>query len=65
MSQTGIVLLVEDNPDDVDLTIRAFHKNAFQAEVVVARDGEEALDYLFAACAKGGGQPCRSSSCWT
>jgi two-component system, response regulator len=46
MSQTGIVLLVEDNPDDVDLTIRAFHKNAFQTEVVVARDGEEALDYL-------------------
>jgi two-component system response regulator len=55
MSQADIVLLVEDNPDDVDLTIRAFHKNAIHAEIVVARDGEEALDYLSAACAKEGG----------
>ncbi len=42
-----IILLVEDNPDDEALTIRALQRNKIKNEVVVARDGAAALDYLF------------------
>jgi len=42
----NVILLVEDNPDDVDLTLRAFKQNNISNRVAVARDGAEALDYL-------------------
>jgi CheY-like chemotaxis protein len=44
-----IVLLVEDNPDDEALAIRALRRIPFVGQVAIARDGVEALDYLFAA----------------
>jgi CheY-like chemotaxis protein len=42
-----MILLVEDNPDDEALTLRAFRKNNIKNKIVVTRDGEEALNYLF------------------
>lgn len=48
MIRSRVILLVEDNPNDVELTLRAFEKSKVANEIVVAADGEEAIDYLFA-----------------
>ena len=45
--KTKTILLVEDNPDDVQLTLRALKKNNIMNEIIVAQDGVEALEYLF------------------
>ena len=42
-----VILLVEDNPDDEALTLRAVRKNKIANQVIIARDGVEALDYAF------------------
>ena len=49
----SIILLVEDNPNDEALTLRALKKSNILNPVVVARDGAEALDYLFLREASG------------
>ena len=62
-----VILLVEDGDDDVALTLRAFQKVHVAHEIVVARDGEEALCYLFASGPHERVTPPRTrrSSCWT
>ena len=52
--ETKSILLVEDNPDDEALTLRALRNSNLANKVVVARDGVEALDYLFATGAHAG-----------
>jgi len=47
MSQPVQILLVEDNPNDIELTLHAFRKNKLSNQIKVVRDGEEALEYLF------------------
>lgn len=55
--ENRIILLVEDNPDDIALTLRALKKNNVANEVVVARDGVEALDYLLRTGEHAGRDP--------
>ena len=47
MSNKDKILLVEDSPDDIELTLHAFKKNNILNEIIVKRDGEEALEYFF------------------
>jgi two-component system response regulator len=51
---SSLILLVEDNPDDVELTMRALKKSRIATEVIVVRHGAEALDFLFARGAYAG-----------
>jgi two-component system, response regulator len=57
MENNRFILLVEDNADDEALTLRALKKNNIKNEVVVARDGSEALEYLLGTSRNGGRTP--------
>lgn len=54
LKKAKYILLVEDNKDDEDLTLRALRKGNISNDIVVVRDGAEALDYLFAEGAYSG-----------
>lgn len=55
-----VILLVEDNPDDVELAQLALRENNMSSEMVVAHDGVEALDYLFSTGEFLGRDPCKT-----
>jgi two-component system, response regulator len=57
MRRNHVILLVEDRADDVELTIRAFEKANVANEIVVASDGQEAVNYLFATGRHSGRDP--------
>lgn len=48
------ILMVEDNPDDIELTMRAFRQSRITNEVVIVSDGQQALDFLFGEGAYAG-----------
>lgn len=54
------ILLIEDNPDDLDMTLRALRKANLANSIHVARDGAEALDFLFATSPQGERMPRQS-----
>ncbi len=58
MNKSHVILLVEDNQDDEELTRMAFKECKFLNELAVTRDGQEALDYLFAAGKYSGRNVC-------
>jgi len=53
-----IIMIVEDNEDDIELAMRAFKRNHILNEVIVARDGVEAIEYLFGTGAHAGRDLC-------
>ncbi|MDQ2951416.1 MAG: response regulator [Chloroflexota bacterium] len=57
MDAKRTILLVEDNPDDEELTLRALKRNLIANEVIVAHDGQEALDFIFGGGAWAGRDP--------
>jgi two-component system, response regulator len=57
MTAAPLILLVEDNPDDQELTLLAFQRGGFSNPIVVAQDGVEALDYLFSSDAGDASAP--------
>lgn len=59
MPRSDLILLVEDNPDDVALTLNAFERAKIRHHVEVALDGDEALDYLFGTGRYAGKEPNR------
>lgn len=57
MSRNNTILLIEDNADDAEFTLRTFRKNNVLNELVVVRDGVAALDYLFGTGSSAGQEP--------
>ncbi len=57
-----VILLVEDNPDDIELTLRVFRNSRIANRIVVVMDGAEALDYLFCTGAHAGREDWESPS---
>ena len=57
MIRNRVILLVEDNPNDVELTLRAFEKSKVSNDIVVVRDGEQAIHYLFSTGPHAGRDP--------
>ena len=57
VNRTRVILLVEDNEDDVELTLRAFARSEVHYEIVVVRDGVQAVEYLLRRDEADGGAP--------
>ncbi len=60
MKPVHAILLVEDNPADIKITQRALRESSVPVELLVARDGQEAVDYLLQQGEHAGGAPSRS-----
>lgn len=61
MSNGMDILLIEDNPEDVEITLRAFQKHHIANKIHVVRDGEEALECLFSTGRYAEHSPCRNT----